>query len=91
MCSFFIHDPILKGNTSICTPIYWLPNGLAKIRKGMLRLKTHRPPYDKTNKMACAPSEGSDQPGHPPSLIRVRFPHEESLGPYYPLSAQRRL
>ena len=26
---------------------------------------------DKTNKMACAPSEDSDQPGHPPSLIRV--------------------
>ena len=26
---------------------------------------------DKTNKMACAPSEDSDQPEHPPSLIRV--------------------
>ena len=31
----------------------------------------NEPPRDKTNKMACAPSEGSDQPGHPPSLIRV--------------------
>ena len=29
------------------------------------------PPHDKTNKMASAPSEDSDQPGHPPSLIRV--------------------
>ena len=29
------------------------------------------PPRDKTNKMACAPSEDSDQPGYPPSLIRV--------------------
>ena len=30
-------------------------------------------PHDKTNKMACAPSEDSDQPGpgHQPSLIRV--------------------
>ena len=28
-------------------------------------------PHDKTNKMACAPSEDSDQPGHPPSLIRL--------------------
>ena len=27
------------------------------------------PPHDKTNKMACAPSKDSDQPGHPPSLI----------------------
>ena len=30
-----------------------------------------QPTHDKTNKMACAPSEDSDQPGHPPSLIRV--------------------
>ena len=27
--------------------------------------------HDKTNSMACAPSEDPDQPGHPPSLIRV--------------------
>ena len=39
------------------------------------------PPHDKTNKMACAPSEDSDQPGHPPRLISLRCPHEESLGP----------
>ena len=24
------------------------------------------PPHDKPNKMVCAPSEDSDQPGHPP-------------------------
>ena len=29
------------------------------------------PHRDKTNKMAYAPSEDSDQPGHLPSLIRV--------------------
>ena len=34
-------------------------------------IKTFEPPHDKTNKMACAPSEDSDQPGHPPSLISV--------------------
>ena len=33
--------------------------------------KIHEPPHDKTNKMICALSEDSDQPGHPPSLIRV--------------------
>ena len=27
--------------------------------------------HDKTNKMACAPSEDSDQPGHSPRLIRI--------------------
>ena len=52
------------------------------------------PPHDKTNKMACAPSEDSDQPGHHaqsdqpghlPSLISLRCPHEESLGPKLPI------
>ena len=31
----------------------------------------YEPPHDKTNKMACALSEASDQPGYKPSLIRV--------------------
>ena len=31
----------------------------------------YEPQHDKTNKTACALSEDSDQPGHPPSLIRV--------------------
>ena len=30
-----------------------------------------QPYHDKTNKMVCPPSEDSDHPGHPPSLIRV--------------------
>ena len=30
----------------------------------------NEPEHTKTNKMSCASSEGSDQPGHPPSLIR---------------------
>ena len=49
-------------------------------------------PHDKTNKMACAPNEDSDQPGHPPSLISffaVRMKKVCVLS--YPLSAQRRL
>ena len=33
----------------------------------------------------CAPSEDSDQPGHPPSLISLRCPHEESSGPELPI------
>ena len=42
--------------------------------------------------MACTPSEDSDQPGHPPSLIRVfavRMKKARVLS--YPLSAQWRL
>ena len=53
---------------------------------------TYEPPRDKTNKTACAPREDSEQPGHPPSLIRVfavRIKKAWVLS--YPLSAQRRL
>ena len=35
------------------------------------KIMVYEPPHDKTNKVACAPSEDSDQPGHPPSLISV--------------------
>ena len=35
---------------------------------------------EQTNKMTCAPSEDSDQPGHPPSLISLRCPLKETLG-----------
>ena len=46
------------------------------------------PHLDKTDKMACVPSEDSDQPGHPPSLIRVfadRLKKARILS--YPMSA----
>ena len=47
---------------------------------------------DKTNKMVCAPSEDSNQPGHPPSLIRVlAVCMKKAWVLSYPLSAQRRL
>ena len=41
--------------------------------KKLLKLVSilNEPPRDKTNNVTCAPSEESDQPGHPPSLIRV--------------------
>ena len=37
--------------------------------------KWFEPELDKTNKMTFAPREDSDQPGHPPSLIRVFAVH----------------
>ena len=53
---------------------------------------TYEPPRDTTNKMACAPSEDSDQPGHPPSLIRVFAVRMKKARVFsYPLSAKRRL
>ena len=50
------------------------------------------PPHDKTNKMACAPSEDPAQPGHPPSLIRVFVVRMKKAWVHiYQMSAQRRL
>ena len=50
------------------------------------------PPYDKTNKMAFALSEDSDQPGHPPSLIRVFAVRSMGTwGPNVSSCGQRRL
>ena len=49
------------------------------------------PQHDKNNKLTCAPSEDSDQPGYPPRLIRVfavRLKKPKVLD--YPLSGQRR-
>ena len=43
--------------------------------------QSFEPQHDKTNKMACAPSKNSDQPGHLPRLISLHCPHKESLGP----------
>ena len=52
---------------------------------------TYRPSHDKTNKMTVS-SEDSDQPGHPPSLIRVFAVCMKIVWFLsYPLSAQRRL
>ena len=43
-------------------------------------------------KTACAPSEDSDQPGHPPSLIRVfAVRMKKAWVLTYPLSAHQRL
>ena len=64
---------------SMCNLTWWA------VTRNMSRLMR------KTNKMACAPSKGSDQPEHPPSLIRVfagRMKKDWVLS--YPLSAQRR-
>ena len=57
-----------------------------------LALSWNEPPHDKTNKMACAPSADSDQPGHPPSLIRVFAVRKKKAWVLsYPLSVKRGL
>ena len=52
----------------------------------------YMPPHDKTDKMIYAPSKDSDQPGHPPSLIRVFAVHSMgNSGPKVSSCGQRRL
>ena len=46
-------------------------NAYRKVLCLYLPSEEYEPHRDKTNKMACAPSKDSGQPGHPPSLIRV--------------------
>ena len=54
--------------------------------------KSLEPQHDKTNEMICVPSEDSDQPGHPTSLIRVfAVCMKKAWALSYPLSTQRRL
>ena len=54
------------------------------------RKKHFEPPHDKTNKMTFVPSEDSDHPGHPPSLIRVFAVRSMgSLAPKFASGGQR--
>ena len=46
-------------------------------------IKTNEPPHDKTNKMACVPSEDSDQLRHSPSLIIVFTVRSVVKGPMF--------
>ena len=71
------------------THILWVPTTYVLMEK-YGKVSLNEPIHDKTNKMACAPSEDSDQPGHLPSQIRdfaVRVKKAWVLR--YPLNAQR--
>ena len=60
---------VFAGRTVILLVLSW---GSSIVNFGTPEIiSVVEPPRDKTNKMAFAPSEDSDQPGHLPSLIRV--------------------
>ena len=66
-------ETLIRRQIWICTVCLCPQNGTLGI-KGLTKkenISLFEPPHDKTNKMACAPSEDSDQTGHPSSLIRV--------------------
>ena len=65
------------------------PSTSGSVMTDHTRVGEAEPQHDKTNKMACVPSEDSYQPGHSPKLIRVfavRLKKAWVLS--YPLSAQ---
>ena len=65
---------------------------LLSAKEGVRTVYAYEPPHDKTNITAYAPSDDSDQHGHPPSLIRVFAVRMKKAWVHsYPLSAQRRL
>ena len=72
-----------RGSNKECTKLKWFT--VSNV------YRKYEPQNDKTNKMTCAPSKDSDQPGHSPSLISLHCPHEETLDPQPLLFAQRRL
>ena len=79
----------LKGSSSVAAA-YRLESLKDLMLQSLANL--YQPQHNKTSKMAWVPSEDSDQPGHPSSLIRVftvRMKKAWVLN--YPLSAQRRL
>ena len=55
-----------------CLPAWCLAykDRIPEVNKSVSQVRNELP-HDKTNKMTCALSEDSDQPGHLPSLIRV--------------------
>ena len=67
---------------------------LSKLQSDLLKKptqKTYEPPRDKTNKMTVHAAK-TDQPGHPPSLIRVfAIRMKKAWVLSYPLCAHRRL
>ena len=79
------HEIIRYANPQTCTFPY------DHLESSCQEERTLESQHDKTNKMTWAPSEDSDQPGHPPSLIRVLALHlMGSWGPKVSSCWQRR-
>ena len=87
MIFFLVYINIFRGNVCCCCLCCFLKQNICETPDEMRWAATWQ-----NQQSDCAPSEDSDQPGHPPSLIRVfavRMKKAWVLS--YPLSAQRRL
>ena len=86
-CKNIPEQNILDGDYSSLSTVW---SNLPKLKSGHHQRATKVKKWEiktiwattwQNQQSACAPSEDSDQPEHPPSLISHRCPHEESLGP----------
>ena len=72
VCHFYLITPSNWQDLNNLKKMLILNDGVSFVfwtwSTGKMANEPHR---DKTNKIACVPSEDSDQPGHPPGLIRV--------------------
>ena len=60
-----------EDEAHLCLVMWWPGEEDFHVSYCVVTSFLYEPQHDKTNKMTCAPSEDWDQPGHPPSLIRV--------------------
>ena len=89
-CWMIIADLLARSGFRHCS--YLFQSFLSPSLWEMAQHNWNEPAHDKTNKMACAPIEDWDHPGHSPSLIRVFALSLKKAWVFsYPLSAQQRL
>ena len=92
LCCRRVRFPHSSGIEVFAFPRYVVPvASITKDHDPHLRVRyiNNESEHEKTNKMACAQSEDSDQSGHPPSLIRLYAVRLNVLS--YPKSTQRKL
>ena len=89
---YFSVEPLVAALIAPCVLDPPLVKATAVITVTTRVRKTNEPQHDKSNKMTCAPSQDTDQTGHPFSLIRVFTVRMKKVWVLsYPLSAQRKL
>ena len=77
----FSEGKVRQNHISTISQFYWnmcLSELLCRDFRD-IQINMKGPSHDKTNQMACAPSEYSNQPGHPPSLISLYSALSEKL------------
>ena len=67
-CFIVVPPSYKRTDSQASTPLFhkWGNRTARQNKANIYTQLQNEPPHDKTNKMVCASSEDSDQPGHPP-------------------------